>query len=161
MNATLLETFSKHSSTYLAGRVSRRSFMGRLGRGAIAATLGGAGATLLLNQRAEAHTCPCSNCGNSIGCGTLTGVQGSCPSDTCQCGCWCINVSSDKCASGIREWCDCCGGCAEGSGGCRCVNGIPTCCYHKEWPEGCGSADTHIKCRYHKCVSSSQCERFS
>ena len=157
MASTLLESYGKDVSRKLAFRISRRSFMGRLGKGAVAASLGGAGVALLSQSPALAHSCPCSNCGYSIGCNNLTG-NNQCPLDTCQCGCWCTNVSSGTCITGIREWCDCCGGCSQG---CRCVDGLPTCCYHKEYAGGCGTLNqTHIMCRFHRCVEGFMCERW-
>lgn len=155
-SVTHLESLSNRASRRLAGRISRRSFMGRVGKGAIAATLGSAGANLLLAP-AIAHDNPCQ-AGCSIGCATLTGSN-NCPSGSCNCGCWCIRVPSGTCSSTYREWCDCCGGC---QGNLKCVEGSdglthPSCYNHKAWPEGCD--DLHIKCRRHRCVSLSDCER--
>lgn len=158
---TRLERMSDTYSRRLAGRVSRRSFFGRLGQGAIAATLGSVGVDLL-SRPAQAHSNWCqSNC--SIGCAKLTGTNW-CPADTCECGCWCIRVSSSTCTSTYREWCDCCGGCNDSNRGC--VGGSdglthPTCLFHKEYSGGCGTlGSTHIKCRRHQCVKDYMCERF-
>lgn len=154
---TRIEYLAGGFSRHLAGRISRRSFMGSVGRGAIAATMGTL-ATPFLIRPALAHTNSCQSfC--SASCRALTGSN-SCPSGSCNCGCWCIRVSSSTCSSTYREWCDCCGGCGDSDRGC--INGTdnlthPTCLLHKEWPEGC--SDTHIKCRFHRCVSQSSCER--
>ena len=164
-NTTWLETLSDSLSRGLAGRISRKSFVGRVSRGAVAATLGGAGATLFMTESAEAHANPCAN-GCSVQCSRHPSWgANSCPSGTCECGCWCISVSTGVCGSGLKEWCDCCGGDFCLPQGCTCISACgttyPSCCNHKVWAEGCGSADWHIACRYSKCVSSSQCEHIN
>lgn len=155
MTDTKLERYSKVATTRLARSVSRRSFIGRVGRGAIAASLGSAGAALLANNSALAHTggCGCADgCGLSVSCDNLPGhMHNSCPSGSCGCGCWCCSTTG--CASGYREWCDCCGGCSGGAG---CANGKPTCYNHAVWSNGC-NGHIHIKCRRKNCVPRSSC----
>jgi hypothetical protein len=156
--ATYLEQLSEAVARGLSARVSRRSALGRLGRGAIAVSLGG-GAAAYLSETAAAHGCPCgSGCGFSVRCQCLSGgAVGSCPSGTCECGWWCVNDSS--CPSGHKFWIDCCGGCNNG-GSCTCmtdcVDGVsrPYCCHHKVYGCGCGtvgSESSHIKCRIRRC----------
>lgn len=152
----------------LASRTSRRSFIGRIGRTAVlAATTGAFLGTVGVEEGLAHHWGGCGSCQNppigggccgqnTIGCANLTGSN-SCPGNTCNCGCWTITVSSSTCASRRREWCDCCGGCADGSN-CNCitVGGVPhpTCCRHKEWNDGCQGCAKHIKCRRHRCVAA-------
>ena len=158
-----LETLSEEIARGFAQRVSRRSFLGRLGKGMIAASLGAGGAAILAED-AFAHACNCERCDCSIGCAALPGHNSnSCPPGTCTCGCWC--VSGESCPA-FREWCDCCGGDYCNPHGCRCVTGTdgctrPSCCHHKEWPGGCGSSSWHIACRRSQCVSAGQCEDFT
>jgi hypothetical protein len=158
MSETYLESLSNRLARGLATRVSRRSAVGRLGRGAIAVSLGSAGAAIFVGG-AAAHTCNCSNCSNSVRCECLPGGSNNCPSGSCQCGWWC--VSDGTCPSGHKFWIDCCGGCNSGQA-CNCVVDCvdgqqrPTCCHHKEWGCGCGTVGSefsHIKCRIHVCGS--------
>lgn len=155
----------------LAARVSRRTFMARLGQGMIALSLGSAGAVAFAEGALADPVCACGRCTsvpftgesccgrNSVTCRTLTGTN-ACPSGTCICGCWWVNVSTSSCASGLLEWCDCCGACQSG-GACACVTGsdgrrYPTCCTHKWWTskDVCGDCTSHIKCRRQRCISS-------
>jgi hypothetical protein len=156
---TLLETLSNSFAQGLAMRISRRSTLGRLGRGAIAISLGGAGAALLAPGEAFASCSCCTTGNNSIRCQCLAGGSNACPSDTCQCGWWC--VSDSTCSSGHKFWTDCCGGCNNG-GLCTCITDCvdgtvrPSCCWTKEWGCGCGTVGSqfsHIKCRIHICGS--------
>jgi hypothetical protein len=160
--ATYLDEASGAVARHLANRVSRRSALGRLGLGAVAVSLGSAGAAIFA-QRAEAYACPgCAICTNSVRCQCLSGGSNSCPSDTCQCGWWCVNDSG--CTSGHKFWIDCCGGCRDANGNvlcsCKydCIDGAtrPYCCYTKEWGCGCGTQGSIwslIKCRIHVCGS--------
>jgi len=154
---TYLEDFGDAVARGLAARVSRRSAIGRIGRGAVAVSLGGAGAALFA-PNAAATSCTGVN---STRCECLVGGSNSCPSDTCACGWWC--VSDATCASGHKFWTDCCGGCNDGAN-CACVYDCvdgalrPYCCNLKEWGCGCGTVGSqysHIKCRIHTCGSCS------
>lgn len=167
---TRLAGISETVSRSLAARVSRRSFFGRLGSGAVALSLGSAGATLLSQQDAIAHsTCGCGLCTaapsndccsgrDSIGCGNLPGWnQNSCPTNSSLCGCWVISVATSTCSSGLREWCDCCGGCGTPTD-CHCYTAddgqfSPSCCRHKFYTGGTGDSCSHIKCRRNRCVN--------
>lgn len=146
-----IENLSERASRRLAMRISRRSFLGRLGRGVIVAAVGSAAGPFLISESAYAHTNPCSKtC--SVSCKVLTGSN-SCPSGTSNCGCWCI--TSTACTN-YREWCDCCGD-NYCSGRRQCVNGAPSCYNHRAYS---ASGDTHIACRFNRCVTASNCERF-
>jgi hypothetical protein len=156
---TLLSRGAAFLSQRLAERVSRRSFLARVGRGAIAVAMGGS-AALALPDRGYAHdSCECGSCSGSC-CGALTvrcenlpgWNRNRCPSDSCICGCWWESVSTSVCSSGIREWCDCCRGCT----GCDCVNDHPTCCRHKTYSSRsqCASGCNHIRCRRWRCIDS-------
>ena len=145
-------------SDSLARRISRRSFLARTTRTAIAVVMGSAGASRVLADPAAAHTGGCGSCGgsccgaNSVLCQNLPGhMQNSCPGQTVNCGYWEVNDSS--CASGRRRYIDCCGGCAGGSN-CTCINGAPSCCRHKTYPQQQGTCSDHIKCRRHHCVTT-------
>ena len=166
-----LGTASGSAARYIANRMSRRSFLGRLGQGAIVTAMGTSGLTLLA-QSAFAHSpnpCVCGQCtgdnGNccsrdSIGCGSLPGWNDSnnCPPGSELCGCWTVTVSSGTCASGIREWCDCCKGCGTPAN-CQCITGDdglthPSCCRHKFYTGFQANACDHIRCRRRRCVGS-------
>lgn len=151
-NPTWLEDLSESALRGFAMRVSRRSFLGRLGRGAIAASLGAAAGSLLLAEDALSHAPPpgCSGC--AVTCAQLTG-QNECPGSTSVCGCWCI--SGAGCAN-YKKWCDCCGD-AYCQGRRQCVNGAPSCYNHRAYSS---TGDTHIACRRWRCTSASNCERF-
>lgn len=158
-----LEIAAESVSRKLANTISRRSFLGRLGIGAIAATLGNGASVLIFPEEAAAHTNPCQS-GCSISCGTLTGSN-ACPAGTCNAGCWCVRVSTSICQSTLRHFCDCAGGDYCGSHPCHCVTGTdglthPSCCLHKLWPDGCGVVDEwHIACRVIDCLNS--CNRIN
>jgi hypothetical protein len=160
-----LESAAEIVSRRLANTISRRSFLGRLGVGAVAATVGNGASALIFTRSAYAHTNPCQS-GCSISCGTLTGSN-ACPAGTCNCGCWCVRVSTSICQSTLRHFCDCCGGdyCNAPGHGCRCIQGSdglthPSCCLHKLWPDGCGvQGEWHIACRTLGCLNS--CNRIN
>lgn len=92
-----LDKLTESAARWLAGRQTRRSFLGRLGRGAMLVAGGSTLATLLLDQEAEARVC-----GQS-------GVSPKC--DSYDCGdvwgwCW---YASGCCAGGeLKKICDCC-----------------------------------------------------
>lgn len=158
--SSLLESSSDAFARRLAQRVSRRSFLGRVGKGAIVAATAGVAGVALLDVGAFAHVNPCQEtC--SISCESLPGHNAnSCPGSTNTCGCWCINVSSVCGATGIREWCDCCGD-NYCQGNRQCVEGTdnrthPSCYNHDAY----GPGSEHIACRRHHCVTQSQCARF-
>jgi len=91
------DRLTESAARWLAGRQTRRSFLGRLGRGAVFVAGGSSLATLLLDQEAEARVC-----GQS-------GVSAKC--DTYDCDdvwgwCW---YASGCCAGGeLKKICDCC-----------------------------------------------------
>jgi hypothetical protein len=152
---TGLEKVGGDFSRFFASRVSRRSFLSRVGVGAVALTMGGTAGEALV-ERAHAHSsCNCGacsgtcGCNNSVTCANLTGSN-VCPSGSCICGCWWVSYSG--CASGFREWCDCCMGC----GSCSCHSGAPSCCNHKFYSSRstCSTGCNHIKCRRWRCISS-------
>lgn len=160
-----LATTAGNLARRLATRTSRRSFIGRVGQAALVGAAASTGLGVLGAREALAHNSGCGSCSGivgfpqnccdqlTVGCKNLTGVN-ACPSNTCNCGCWIVNVSTSTCGSGRREWCDCCGECGSG-GQCNCVdvNGTlhPTCCRHKEY-SGCATCSGHIHCRKHRCV---------
>ena len=92
-----LDKLTETAARWLAGRQTRRSFLGRLGRGAMLVAGGSTLATVLLDQEAEARVC-----GQS-------GVSPKC--DTYDCDdvwgwCW---YASGCCAGGeLKKICDCC-----------------------------------------------------
>jgi hypothetical protein len=155
MPQTLLEHAVNRGSAALAKRVSRRAFVARVGLGSVALTLGEAGAMLLAPDVALADACPgCADCSDSVQCSLINGGVDSCPSGTCECGCWTVtdcNVCPGQ-PNCTKSWCDCCGGdfCIP-AGGCQCSHGRPMCCYFKKWPGGCGQSSWHIACRHHRC----------
>lgn len=151
---TRAETLTDVLARGLATKISRRSFFGRLGKGAVVATLGGSGAALLMPEAAWAHSCPSGcDCSESVTCATLTGSN-SCPSGTCECGCWLVSDCT-HCGGSTncwKWWCDCCGGgYCNGGANCRCVGGHPSCCNHKTHSGGCGDSSWHIACRKSFC----------
>jgi hypothetical protein len=148
---TRLEGIANRVSRRLAMRVTRRSFIGRLGAGATVALLGAEAANLIASP---SSALACSS-GCSTGCLELDGwKKNSCPTGSCDSGCWCITVPQSTCSTGLKRWCDCTGGCSHGAD-CHCnSNGAPTCCNHKFWGGGCGDSDDYIKCRHWNCVAS-------
>jgi hypothetical protein len=159
---TWLEGVADAIARSLAGRVSRRSFVGRVGLGAVAASLGGVGVSLTRAQTAWAsYPCPSGcNCLCSTQCGNVFpgNPGGTCPSPTCKCGTWCFQDS--VCGSGYRRYDDCCSiNWCNANGGCKCVAGRASCCNGKTYPEGCGDANSIIVCRTLQCVPVSNCVR--
>jgi hypothetical protein len=176
---TRLEGLSESVSRSLAGRVSRRSFLGRLGKGAIAASLGASSAALLRTPSSAQAALICSGSSNncSIACDYLKGwvvpysdrgkdLWNYCPTGTCKCGSWVVKVIQTTCGSTYRRWTDCCDtqkSWCPAHGGCNCNstgadgNHHPSCCNTKEWGscanDDCGKqGQTKIVCRFHKCV---------
>jgi hypothetical protein len=147
---TKLENGSERVMRRLAIRVSRRSFLGTLGRGAVVATIGGVASSVILEGEAQAHSCGCSGC--SVHCQTLTG-NNRCPNNTSVCGCWCI---ADSGCANYKEWCDCCGDTYCQNHPRQCINGNPSCCNHRFYST---TSDVHIACRRYRCVSLSKCDR--
>lgn len=127
-------------SQRMADRVSRRSFLGKLGAAGVAASVGTSAQILYSPQRANAAVSEfCGNVMSTQYCNTNVG---------CYCGCW--NASG-------CSFCDCCdntGWCGN-HGGCHNSHlGNPVCCNKKEWssPAGCGTVNkTTIICRDEFC----------
>ncbi len=120
-----------------ASRFSRRSFLGRLGATAVAASVGTSAAVL--------YEAPAAAAAFSEACGNVFPGLGYCDtSKGCYCGCW---------NSGTCSFCDCCdksGYCTSGNHCHTYPDGAPICCYKKEWssPAGCGVVgQTTIICR--------------
>jgi hypothetical protein len=119
-------------SRSLASRFSRRSFLGRVGGAAVAASVGTTAFALYNADAANAALSEfCGNIMSTMYCDTTWG---------CYCGCW---------NSGSCSFCDCCDKCCwcNNHGGCKSPFGAPTCCNTKEWSGGCGVASTKIICR--------------
>jgi len=164
-----LEILGATVSRSMAAKLSRRSFVGRLGQGVIALTFGAAGATLFRPASASALSCSDSSCDPcSIACEHLNGFSGGnkCPNGTCDCGSWTVSLStSGLCPQNLRRWIDCCdkGSWCANHGGPNC-NSVgtdgrhkPSCCNHKEWggcPFDSCTGTGVIVCRRHICVSS-------
>jgi hypothetical protein len=165
-----------------AERVSRRSFVGKLGRFGIVAAGAGVGLGVLSNTAWAVCTdfncdcagregdsgcgsgrgCPgCEKCGHSLTCKALTGIGGACPSGTRTCGSWTCNCGSGTCGGGVREWVDCCPEdgntiCSDASS-CRCLRDDdgcthPTCCYRKDYAGGSITRCAFIRCRFSRCL---------
>ena len=85
-------------SRWLASRSTRRSFLGKLGRGAVLVAGGSTLATLLVGDEAEARVC-----GQS-------GVSPKCPTYDCDDGVWGWCWYATGCCSGgeLKKICDCC-----------------------------------------------------
>jgi hypothetical protein len=155
----VLANVTEQASLAVSRRVSRRSFLGRFMKTAIAVSLGSAGAEILLSRQAEAHAACYSGCTGasccaefSVRCGNLPGhMDNSCPNDSFACGYWDDNTE-DPCFGGTTRWTDCCGGCGGGGADCQCVNGHPSCCRHKDYPQQQGDCTDHIKCRRYRCL---------
>jgi hypothetical protein len=127
-------------SQAMANRLSRRSFLGRVGATAVAASVGTTASMLYGAGPAQAVNVSefCGNIMSTMYCNTAYG---------CYCGCW---------NAGSCSFCDCCdkGSWCSSHGGCRYPYGNATCCYKKEWtsPAGCGVLNqTLIICRDEFC----------
>jgi hypothetical protein len=170
MSESMTLAGTQRLSTFVANRISRRSFIGRVSGVAAAAAAGAAA----FPDPAAALTCDCpgggcntgcndrsKSCGvngHSVTCGGLTGNGGQCPYYTVACGSWGCTCSSQCPGSQVRIWTDCCAiadQCSDPSS-CRCVrdtDGVtrPTCCYGHCY-QGGGTNCHHIVCRYQKCA---------
>jgi hypothetical protein len=148
-----VDDYVSHVSQALARRTPRRSFLGTMGRLAIAAgaggAVGGAGA-LLWAEPASATATVCGGATHSAYCGCSSSTT-SCPSGSCQCGCWA--VCNSVCTPVLTYYCDCC---ATSSCSCTCPCG-PRCCFTKEWSGGCGSSSSRIRCRIRFCSGPRAC----
>jgi len=179
-----LDRLTHAMSRRLATRYPRRSFLGRVGRYATAAAVGGTASAMLWQDSAIAklaaaprtctsrtcngtnHTSPCCHdskaaCSSeSVTCSCLTGSN-LCPSGTCQCGCWTVCDNSRCTFPNSSMFCDCC---ETGSppasschSGCSCT---VSSCFTKEWsnPPGCGTVGTTvIRCRELFCQNHPTC----
>jgi hypothetical protein len=176
--SSAVESTTAASARALALRVSRRSFLGRLGRLTVVMAAASAGVNIL-DDRASALQCdqclpggntgcgsgrtpsngPCSGA-RSVTCGALTGTGGRCPDNSFACGSW--SCSCSACASGVKRWTDCCGtGQCSASSSCRCATDSDgytrkTCCVRKFYAGGngggSGTCNAFIYCRFGKCV---------
>jgi len=163
-----LESATATLSKNVASHVSRRSFLGWVGR--VSMVMATAGTVVgITSQEAFALTCNCGGpscnagcsgsracncqqCGHSVTCGAL-GYSGQCPPNTVSCGSWVCSCSS--CASGVKRWTDCCG--TGQCTSCRCVrdtDGVsrPSCCYKKCYAGGGSNCSHFILCRHGNCT---------
>lgn len=142
-----LDNLGDRFSRSLASTFSRRSFLGKLGAGAV----GAAGGSMTAGFRAEsAHAvdtaCGCTNCGYSVQCESYGASGSNCPSGSCKCGYW---LQCAGCNGHYKRFQDCCCGC---SAGCHCRDGWPSCCYTA--PYGSCNGCTRVKCRQIFCTST-------
>lgn len=168
-----IEGFALRIAHNSAGRISRRSMLGRIGKYALVLSGGGAVAALMATPADAALECDCRDsctaectgskkcnctaCGHSVTCNALAGTTASCPGYTAECGSWSCGCSN--CPSGRKIWTDCCptGGECNSGANCSCVvdkDGVsrPTCCYKKCYPGGHGGCGHFIACRYGRCA---------
>jgi hypothetical protein len=166
-----LAELTESASRSLALRVSRRSFLSRLGRG-VAMTAVGVTGTSLAGNVTQAYGITCSGC--SIACAYLKGwKKNKCPTGSCNCGSWVVNVATSTCPGGLRRWTDCCNtGWCGNHGGANCDstgadgNRHPSCYNGKEWcnchNDSCGCSNCcgdpsrapRVVCRHHACLTS-------
>src|SRR5712691_5283830 len=163
VNEDLVDRFAGGMSRAMATRFTRRSFFGKVGRYAAAATVGGSALAVLFPESAYA-TNGCVNGGgncsgqDSVNCFCLTGSS-TCPSGTCQCGCWQSCDGSGTAGGRVvhSQWCDCCNMTAHQTA--SCVTGCgnkPKNCFNKTHTgsgTGCNPGFT-IRCRKLTCLSS-------
>lgn len=149
------ERVGERLSRGLAGRHSRRSFLGGVGRGSLVLAAGGS-ALALRPAGASAHNSPCRE-GYATTCHQLTGTN-ACPSNTCGCGFW-QSCGHPECPPHyMMRWRDCCvrpPSWCEGRR--RCVSDAPTCYNHKHYPHGCSENVGAIRCRAWECVYNQSC----
>lgn len=171
-----LQSVTANLSKNVASRVSRRSFLGRVGR--LTMVMAAAGTVVgITADEASALQCDCAgrvgdaNCtgnrtapsgcrdtGHSVTCLGLTGTGGQCPPNTVACGSWPCNCPTSVCASGTRIWTDCCAsGQCSGASSCRCVRDTDgvlrrTCCNKKFYANGGSNCSHFIRCRYARCA---------
>lgn len=146
---------------WLADRTPRRSFLGKMGRGLVASSVGGAAALGLFAEQAYASGgCGCYG-DVSVTCACEYGTD-ACPTGTCECGCW-TSCSAYCTGCSATQWCDCCNTTSNYTthcvGGCGPAPGYPTNCYTKAqgWPGGCGTGTSVIRCRYYLCTQGPAC----
>jgi len=163
---TALDRASTLMTRATASYFPRRSFFGKVGRYTVAAAIGIAAPSILWPDAAYATT-GCWDGGgascngqNSVTCGCLTGVN-TCPSDTCQCGCWAACDSSKCPFPASVQFCDCChqnGVTPHSSCASAACSHKPTNCFRKEHPGGCGSVGQNvIRCRMYSCQNHPTC----
>jgi hypothetical protein len=143
-DSTPIDALGERIARTLASGFSRRSFLGSLGRGSLALATAGTVSAI------DAEPSAASICGHnsSTSCADLTGSN-VCPPNTCGCGYW-LECAQQQCTYG-KVWSDCC---AQYSCVCTCTSkGWPTCCFTKEWPQGCGNSSSKIVCRRWYCSS--------
>lgn len=141
-----IENGAEHISRRLASRFSRRSFLGGIGKGSVA--LAAASAGIAIDADVAGAATYCGGNTSSITCATLTGSN-SCPPNTCGCGYWLV-CAQQECTYG-KIWSDCC---AQYTCNCSRPSGFPSCCFTKEWRQGCGTLNqSKVKCRRWYCSS--------
>ena len=123
-DASIIEGVSR----WLASRTTRRSFLGKVGRGAVLVAGGSTLATLLVGDEAEARVC-----GQS-------GVSPKCPTYDCDDGVWGWCWYATGCCAGgeLKKICDCCAPVANVHG--YCPSGTNVLCI----VESCG-ADPRVQ----------------
>jgi hypothetical protein len=135
------------TSVKAANRLTRRSFIGRLGIGAAAL---GTGGLVGIPQATAAGASPSFCAGESVTCNILYGKNG-CAGGLCNDGSWCVGPGNcDYVECGATRWHDCC--IRSSQCGCHYVSGYPSCCNGCVWGVNC-SARTGwvVRCRYHTC----------
>ncbi len=173
-SASRLSRSTGHVATEVASRISRRSFIGRVGKLALV-TAGGSAVLAFLADPAYALLCNCegpdcsNDCGNgrpdpggcdqfshSVTCAAL-GFSGVCPNTTVQCGFW-FCYSCSACGGGTRKWTDCCetGHHCDNQSDCDCIKDVddkkrPTCCHRRCYDQQHQACD-YIRCRFADCV---------
>ena len=176
-----IERTTDAASAFLARRISRRSFLGRVTKYSVAGVAGAAGAGILVNPALATITCDCATtctsgctgdrnppCGGSgshhsvtclgltgSGCPATGGNGGSCPSCSTQCGAWSCSCSS--CPSGIKTFRDCCATCDQCSSASSCIcvcdiDGVSRAhCCFKHCWPGGQSGCNYVVCRTQNC----------
>lgn len=173
-----IERTTGAAAAFLASRMSRRSFLGRVTKYSVASVAGAAGAGILVNPALATLTCdfsftcdsgcagdrrpPCG-AGRSITCLGYTGSNcpstggtgGTCPNCSTACGSW--HFSCPSCPSGIKTFTDCCATCDQCSAAsscvCKCdIDGVQRahCCFKHCWKGG-QSGCNYVVCRTQNC----------
>src|SRR6266702_6180836 len=151
---SVVDRWAREMSRGMANRYPRRSFLGKVGRYAAAAVAGGSASVLLLQEPALAVGCGCGAT-HSVSCLCLTGSN-TCPSGTCQCGCWSA-CDTSRCPSPHSiQWCDCCNKSSHGSACVASCSNLPKNCFSKEWSGGCSTGHS-IRCRKFSCLNNPTC----